>query len=109
MEVYLKDESAHPTGSVKHRLVRAMFRRAIASGRITADTTVVAVTGATSRGCSTFRSAPSYPRRPRRTPWAECGEPTIADEIFEQLRAEPHPVPAWIVTGAGTCQPRSTW
>src|SRR5690348_12275886 len=45
VEVYLKDESAHPTGSVKHRLVRAMFCRAVASGRITADTTVVAATG----------------------------------------------------------------
>lgn len=31
-----------------------------------------------------------------------CGEPTIADEIFVQLSGEPHPIPAWIVTSAGT-------
>lgn len=45
IEVYLKDESAHPTGSLKHRLVRAMFSTAIANEQLTADTPVVAATG----------------------------------------------------------------
>lgn len=43
--LYLKDESAQPTGSLKIRAARAMFRHAIASGRITEDTTVVEATG----------------------------------------------------------------
>ncbi|MFE5097869.1 pyridoxal-phosphate dependent enzyme [Streptomyces sp. NPDC056638] len=33
---------------------------------------------------------------------AACGGPTIADEVFEQMRGEPNPVPEWIVTGVGT-------
>ncbi|MEV4455222.1 pyridoxal-phosphate dependent enzyme [Microbispora sp. NPDC049633] len=41
----LKDESAQPTGSLKHRLARALFAQAIASGRITEGTTVVDATG----------------------------------------------------------------
>ncbi|MEN3537891.1 pyridoxal-phosphate dependent enzyme [Microbispora sp. ZYX-F-249] len=41
----LKDESAQPTGGLKHRLARALFARAIASGRITEGTTVVDATG----------------------------------------------------------------
>ncbi|MFI0356126.1 PLP-dependent cysteine synthase family protein [Actinomadura sp. 9N407] len=40
-----KDESAHPTGSLKHRTARALFRHAIASGRITEGATVVEATG----------------------------------------------------------------
>ncbi|HEV7897745.1 MAG TPA: pyridoxal-phosphate dependent enzyme [Planosporangium sp.] len=43
--LYLKDESAHPTGSLKHRAARAMFRYAIASGLVTEGTTVVEATG----------------------------------------------------------------
>ncbi|MGC9671246.1 PLP-dependent cysteine synthase family protein [Planosporangium sp. 12N6] len=42
-----KDESAHPTGSLKHRAARAMFRYAIAAGRVTEGTTVVEATGGT--------------------------------------------------------------
>lgn len=42
IDVHLKDESAHPTGSLKHRLVRAMYAHAVSSGDITADTPVVA-------------------------------------------------------------------
>ncbi|MEU1786556.1 pyridoxal-phosphate dependent enzyme [Streptomyces sparsogenes] len=155
IEVYLKDESAHPTGSLKHRLVRAMFCQAVATGRITADTTVVAATGgavavagarfARLLGLSFVAVVPAGTPadtlarvereggrwRPAEGPpagvqqearalaerlgghfldhftdaeraLAGCGEPTVADEIFEQLREEPHPVPAWIVTGAGT-------
>ncbi|WP_018656401.1 pyridoxal-phosphate dependent enzyme [Actinomadura flavalba] len=43
--VLLKDESALPTGSLKHRAARALFRHAIASGRITEGTPVVEATG----------------------------------------------------------------
>ncbi|MFB4320300.1 PLP-dependent cysteine synthase family protein [Actinomadura sp. 21ATH] len=40
-----KDESAHPTGGLKHRSARALFRHAIACGRITEGGTVVEATG----------------------------------------------------------------
>ncbi|MFD0204191.1 MULTISPECIES: pyridoxal-phosphate dependent enzyme [Saccharothrix] len=43
-EVFLKDETALPTGSTKDRTVAAMFRHAIASGRITEGTGVVVAT-----------------------------------------------------------------
>ncbi|MEV4321926.1 pyridoxal-phosphate dependent enzyme [Microbispora rosea] len=41
----LKDESAQPTGGLKHRLARALFAQAITDGRITEGTTVVDATG----------------------------------------------------------------
>jgi cysteine synthase A len=39
--LYLKDESTHVTGSLKHRLARSLFVYAIANGFIEAGTTVV--------------------------------------------------------------------
>jgi cysteine synthase A len=41
IDVYLKDESTHPTGSLKHRLARSLFLYALCNGKIGADTTVV--------------------------------------------------------------------
>ena len=41
VDVYLKDESTHPTGSLKHRLARSLFLYALCNGKIKADTTVV--------------------------------------------------------------------
>lgn len=41
VEIYLKDESTHPTGSLKHRLARSLFLFALCNGKITKDTTVV--------------------------------------------------------------------
>ncbi|MCX4851402.1 PLP-dependent cysteine synthase family protein [Streptomyces sp. NBC_00893] len=155
VEIYLKDESAHPTGSLKFRLVRAMFCDAIASGAIRADTPVVAATsGAVAVAGAHFarllglvftavvpaktsadvlarieeaggrwqvgEQPPAAVQEEARAlaerlgghfldhftdaerALAACGEPTIADEIFIQLSKEPHPIPTWIVTGAGT-------
>ncbi|MGI5347060.1 pyridoxal-phosphate dependent enzyme [Streptomyces sp. CA-250714] len=45
VDIYFKDESVLPSGSMKYRLVRAMFCHAIASGEIAADTPVFAATG----------------------------------------------------------------
>jgi cysteine synthase len=45
VEVLLKDESAQPTGSMKYRLVLAMYSHAVASGWVTEDTHVVVGTG----------------------------------------------------------------
>ncbi|MEU3227314.1 pyridoxal-phosphate dependent enzyme [Streptomyces sp. NPDC006976] len=155
IDIYLKDESAHPTGSMKYRLVRAMFTEALASGALTEGTPVVAATsGAVAVAGARFARLLGLAFTavvPAGTPvralagieeeggrWqrgelppaalqdearavagrlgahfldhftdagravAACGEPTIADEVFEQLSREPHPVPEWIVTGAGT-------
>src|SRR5512137_1186813 len=41
VHVYLKDESSHPTGSLKHRLARSLFLYALANGWIREGTTVV--------------------------------------------------------------------
>lgn len=41
VDIYLKDESTHPTGSLKHRLARSLFLYALCNGRITQGTTVV--------------------------------------------------------------------
>ncbi|MFI8851873.1 pyridoxal-phosphate dependent enzyme [Streptomyces sp. NPDC053499] len=155
VDVYLKDESALPTGSLKYRLVRAMFGEALTSGRIREGTPVFAATGgAVAAAGARFAELLGLPFTavvPAKTParllerieaaggqWqvgerppaavqqearelaescgghlldhfadaeravAGWGEATIADEIFHQLRGEPHPVPEWIVTGAGT-------
>ncbi|MEQ2025309.1 PLP-dependent cysteine synthase family protein [Xenorhabdus szentirmaii] len=39
--IYLKDESTHPTGSLKHRLARSLFLYAIINGWIKEGTTII--------------------------------------------------------------------
>ena len=41
IDIYLKDESTHPTGSLKHRLARSLFLYALSNGKITEETTVI--------------------------------------------------------------------
>ena len=41
IDLYLKDESSHPTGSLKHRLARSLFLYALCNGWIGPTTTVV--------------------------------------------------------------------
>jgi cysteine synthase A len=41
VDLYLKDESTHPTGSLKHRLARSLFLYALCNGQIREDTTVI--------------------------------------------------------------------
>ena len=41
VQLYLKDESTHITGSLKHRLARSLFLYAICNGWITEGTTVI--------------------------------------------------------------------
>jgi len=38
---YLKDESAHPTGSLKHRLARSLYLYALCNGRLQQDQAVI--------------------------------------------------------------------
>lgn len=41
VDIYLKDESTHPTGSLKHRLARSLFLYALCNGKIRENTTIV--------------------------------------------------------------------
>src|SRR5690606_25383869 len=41
IDAYLKDESSHPTGSLKHRLARSLFLYALANGWLHEGSTVV--------------------------------------------------------------------
>ncbi|QKT08394.1 PLP-dependent cysteine synthase family protein [Gordonia sp. X0973] len=41
VDLYVKDESTHPTGSLKHRLARSLFLYALCNGWITETTTVI--------------------------------------------------------------------
>lgn len=41
INLYLKDESTHPTGSLKHRLARSLFLYGLCNGRIKEGTTII--------------------------------------------------------------------
>lgn len=41
IQIYLKDESTHPTGSLKHRLARSLFLYALSNGYIHQNTTII--------------------------------------------------------------------
>jgi cysteine synthase A len=41
INIYLKDESTHPTGSLKHRLARSLFLYALCNGKINEGTSVI--------------------------------------------------------------------
>src|SRR4051794_41789416 len=45
IDLYLKDESVHPTGSLKHRLARALFLYGLCNGWVTERTTPVEAAG----------------------------------------------------------------
>jgi cysteine synthase A len=154
VELYLKDESTHPTGSLKHRLARSLFLYALCNGWLRPDSTVVeASSGSTAVSEAYFArllGLPFVAVMPARTSPAKCelitaqggrchlvaepsaiyqaarqlaaesgghfldqfthaeratdwrGNNNIAESIFTQLALEPHPVPEWIVVGAGT-------
>jgi cysteine synthase A len=154
VDLYLKDESTHPTGSLKHRLARSLFLYGLCSGQITEGSTVVeASSGSTAVSeayfarmlglpfvavmpastseekvaliefhggrCHFVEHAPDiygvarrlaaesgghyldqFTYAERATDWR--GNNNIAESIFDQLAMEPHPVPEWVVVGAGT-------
>lgn len=78
IDIYLKDESTHPTGSLKHRLARELGGH--------------------------YMDQFTYAERA--TDWR--GNNNIAESIFQQLQREPHPTPRWIVVSAGTGGTSST-
>ncbi|HEX7822529.1 MAG TPA: PLP-dependent cysteine synthase family protein [Sphingobium sp.] len=152
--LYLKDESAHPTGSLKHRLARSLFLYALCNEWIGPQTMVIeASSGSTAVSEAYFArmlglrfiavvpatTAPpkldairfyggelhmvddpraiyavshrlaadtggyyldQFTYAERATDWR--GNNNIAESIFAQMAKEEHPVPTWIVCGAGT-------
>ncbi|MGN6171076.1 MAG: PLP-dependent cysteine synthase family protein, partial [Solirubrobacteraceae bacterium] len=154
IDLYLKDESIHPTGSLKHRLARSLFLYGLCNGWITERTTIVdASSGSTAVSEAYFARflglpfvavmpASTSPEKialieaqggscllvgdpativaeaqrlaternghfldqftyaERATDWR--GNNNIAESIFSQMAREQHPVPAWVVLGAGT-------
>jgi cysteine synthase len=154
IDLYLKDESVHPTGSLKHRLARSLFLYGLCNGWITERTTLVeASSGSTAVSESYFARflglpfvavmpASTSPEKialieahggschlveDPRTMVAEAqrlaaeraghfldqftyaeramdwrSNNNIAESIFSQMTLEQHPVPAWVVVGAGT-------
>ncbi|WP_343710145.1 PLP-dependent cysteine synthase family protein [Mycobacterium sp.] len=152
--LYLKDETTHITGSLKHRLARSLFLYALCNGWIAEHTTVVeASSGSTAVSEAYFAALLGLPfvavmpastsaskvaliesqggrchfvqrsgdvyaeaeriaretgghyldqftNAERATDWR--GNNNIAESIFEQMRDEQHPIPDWIVVGAGT-------
>jgi cysteine synthase A len=71
MDIYLKDESTHPTGSLKHRLARSLFLYALCNGHIREGTSVVeASSGSTAVSEAYFAQmigVPFYAVMPRTT------------------------------------------
>jgi cysteine synthase A len=160
IQLYLKDESTHVTGSLKHRLARSLFLYALSNGRLRAGSLVVeASSGSTAISEAYFARLLGLPfvavmpastskeklaliegqggrchlvddsstvyavaaqlaheaggyymdqftYAERATDWR--GNNNIAETIFEQMRDETHPVPTWIVVGAGTGGTAST-
>lgn len=154
IELYLKDESTHLTGSLKHRLARSLFLYAIVNGHIDEGTTVIeSSSGSTAISEAYFARLLGLPFvavipratsvekvqlieaqggkahfvddarmvyevaariaketrghymdqftfAERATDWR--GNNNIAESIFEQMEREAHPVPRWVVVGAGT-------
>ena len=152
--LYLKDESTHITGSLKHRLARSLFLFGLCNGWITEGTTVVeASSGSTAVSEAYFAALLGLPfvavmprstsrskialiesqggrchfvdhsgevhaeaervaeetgghfldqftNAERATDWR--GNNNIAESIYAQMREERHPVPRWVVVGAGT-------
>ena len=152
--LYLKDESTHITGSLKHRLARSLFLYALCNGWIGENTTVIeASSGSTAVSEAYFAALLGLPfiavmpsstsaskialiesqggrchfvaessqvyaeaeqlaqetgghyldqftNAERATDWR--GNNNIAESIFAQMDEEAHPVPEWIVVGAGT-------
>jgi cysteine synthase A len=154
VQLYLKDETTHITGSLKHRLARSLFLYALCNGWIGEGTTVIeASSGSTAVSEAYFAALLGLPfvavmpsstsaakialiesqggrcyfvaeasqvyaeaerlaeetgghyldqftNAERATDWR--GNNNIAESIFEQMCEEAHPIPEWIVVGAGT-------
>ncbi|MGJ8571704.1 MAG: PLP-dependent cysteine synthase family protein [Hoeflea sp.] len=94
VDIYLKDESTHPTGSLKHRLARSLFLYALCNGKIRQGTRVIeASSGSTAVSEAYFARMIGVPFTaviPRRTALSKIrlikfygGEPHFVDSACE--------------------------
>jgi cysteine synthase A len=154
VQLYMKDESTHITGSLKHRLARSLFLYGLCNGWLNEGAPIIeASSGSTAVSEAYFarllglpfiavmprctsiekialieaygarchlvddpkqiysesmrlaretggRFMDQFTYAERATDWR--GNNNIAESIFKQMAREPHPVPRWIVCGAGT-------
>ena len=154
IDLYLKDESTHPSGSLKHRLARSLFLYALCHNWLDEGMTVIeASSGSTAVSEAYFANMLGLPfiavmpkntsaeklervhfyggschlvdhssemhavakdlaiktqghfmdqftYAERVTDWR--GNNNIGQSIFNQMACERHPIPKWIVVGAGT-------
>ena len=98
--LYLKDESVHPTGSLKHRLARSLFLYALCNGWVHAGSTIVeASSGSTAVSEAYFArliGLPFVAVMPRRTSpekvalieWygGRCHFVDAAGEVYDEAR-----------------------
>src|SRR4051794_33634338 len=64
VDLYLKDESVHPTGSLKHRLARSLFLYGLCNGWITEHTTVVDASSGSTAVSEAYLATLRRPLRP---------------------------------------------
>ncbi|HBO3680332.1 TPA: PLP-dependent cysteine synthase family protein [Pseudomonas aeruginosa] len=154
VELYFKDESSHPTGSLKHRLARSLFLYALCNGWLRPAAPVIeASSGSTAISEAYFARLLGLPfiavmpastskekiaqiafyggqshlvedptqiyaeserlaresgghfmdqftYAERATDWRANNN--IAESIFQQMRHEPFPTPAWLISSPGT-------
>lgn len=153
LQIYLKDEAIHPTGSLKHRLARSLILYGLCGGRIGPHSTLIeASSGSTAVSVAFFAQLLGLPfiavvptgtsaqklaeitryggqtieveagdiyaeahrleaetggyyldqftNAERATDWRSNNN--IAESMLQQMELEPHPIPDWIIVGAGT-------
>src|SRR3978361_1656256 len=54
VDLYFKDESTHPTGSLKHRLARSLFLYALANGWLREGTPVIEASSGSTAGSEAY-------------------------------------------------------
>jgi len=81
VDIYLKDESTHPTGSLKHRLARSLFLYALCNGKLDESSTVIeASSGSTAVSEAYFAQMLGLPFvavMPRRTAQSKIDKITL--------------------------------
>jgi cysteine synthase A len=121
IDLYFKDESSHPTGSLKHRLARSLFLYALCNGWLKPGAPVIeASSGSTAiseayfarlLGLPFIAVVPASTSKEKIAQIAFYGgrshlvdDPTqiYAESDFQQLRHERFPEPAWLVSSPGT-------
>jgi hypothetical protein len=88
IDIYLKDESTHPTGSLKHRLARSLFLYGICNGRIRHDTPIIEA----SSGSTAISEA--YFARMLGLPFHAVMSASTSQEKVAADRAPARPVPS---------------